>query len=38
MKKGYHTWPDSGKPHPVGRKHKKSGGYKKANNTYTEGK
>ena len=46
MKKGYHIWPYSGKPHPVGEKHKpkpeskpkKQGGYKIANNTYKEGK
>ena len=27
MKKGYHTWPSDGKPHPVGKKHKKKKGY-----------
>lgn len=25
-KKGYHTWPDNDKPHPVGKRHKKKSG------------
>ncbi len=48
MKKGYHTWPHSGKPHPVGEKHDTKSGkvhgeetgsisYQYQNVTYKEG-
>ena len=50
MKKGYHTWPYSGKPHPVGQKHTLKNGdkihgdetnsiyYRYPNGKYKEGK
>lgn len=49
MKKGYHTWPFSGKVHPVGEQHKTSQGkiqgsetknfnYRFPKSSYKEGK